>query len=85
MSLTLTGKITKIGEEEWKSDSFKIREFVIETPGEYPQLVKFQLAQAKTDLINNKSVGDTIEVHFDIRGNEYQGRVFNNLNCWKIE
>ena len=32
----------------------------------------------------NWKSGKDVTVHFDIRGNRYQDKVFNNLNAWKI-
>ncbi len=85
MALDITGKLHKVFETEQKTDSFKAREFVIETSGEYPQFVKFQTTQDRCGLIDNYKEGDQIKVHFDLRGREWQGKYFTNLNAWKIE
>ncbi len=80
----LNGRIIKIGEVEQISDSFKKREFVIETSEEYPQKVKFELTQVKTALIEDYEIGDLIDVEFNIRGNEWNGKYFVNLQAWKL-
>lgn len=85
MALDITGKLHKVFDTEQKTESFKAREFVIETQGEYPQFVKFQLTQDRCDLIENYKEGDSLKVHFDLRGREWQGKYFTNLNAWKIE
>lgn len=85
MALDITGKLHKVFDTEQKTESFKAREFVIETQGEYPQFVKFQLTQDRCDLIENYKEGDGLKVHFDLRGREWQGKYFTNLNAWKIE
>ena len=85
MALDITGKLHKVFDTEQKTESFKAREFVIETQGEYPQFVKFQLTQDRCDLIENCKEGDSLKVHFDLRGREWQGKYFTNLNAWKIE
>lgn len=85
MALDITGKLHKVFEVEQKTDSFKAREFVIETPGDYPQFVKFQLTQDRCNAIDKYNEGDDITVHFDLRGREWQGKYFTNLNAWKIE
>ena len=85
MALDITGKLHKVFEVEQKTDSFKAREFVIETPGDYPQFVKFQLTQDRCNAIDKFNEGDDITVHFDLRGREWQGKYFTNLNAWKIE
>ena len=68
MSLKVTGEINKIFDTESKTDTFQAREFILEVPGNYPQLVKFQLVQDRCGIIDNYSEGNTITVHFDLRG-----------------
>jgi len=81
----IEGKLHFIGETEVKGESFRVREFVIETQEQYPQFVKFQLTQDKCDLISQYEKGSMIKVHFDLRGREWQGRYFTNLNAWRLE
>lgn len=85
MALDIVGKLHKVFDVEQKTDSFKTREFVIETSGEYPQFVKFQTTQDRCSMIESYHEGDQIKVHFDLRGREWQGKYFTNLNAWKIE
>lgn len=85
MGYKAEGKIEKIYDTEQKSQSFQAREFVIEVQdGQYPQMVKFQLVQDKCTLIDDYSEGDNIEVEFDLRGREWNGRYFTNLQAWRI-
>lgn len=85
MNLEVTGKIHSIGEVEQKTESFQAREFVLEVmDGQYPQLAKFQLVQERCGIIESHNVGDTVTVHFDLRGREWNGRVLTNLNAWKV-
>ena len=86
MAFEITGKLHKAFETEQKTDSFKAREFVIETvDGNYSQFIKFQLTQDRCDLVDPYKEGDEIKVHFDLRGREWQGKYFTNLNAWRIE
>ncbi|MCD8529280.1 MAG: DUF3127 domain-containing protein [Chitinophagales bacterium] len=85
MALDINGKLHKVFDIEQKTDTFKTREFVIQTDGEYPQFVKFQITQDRVSLVDNFNEGDVIKVHFDLRGREWQGKYFTNLNAWKIE
>ncbi len=85
MSLSIQGKVHKIFDEQHISGSFKKREFVIETDEKYPQLVKFELVQDKTDLIDPFKVGTVVEVFFNLRGREWNDKYFTNLHAWKIE
>ena len=86
MSFEVEGKLHKVFEMESKTSSFQAREFVLEVmSGSYPQFVKFQLVQDRCALLDNHKEGQTIKVFFDLRGREWQGKYFTNLNAWKIE
>lgn len=86
MSFEIIGKLVKIYETESKTDSFRAREFVIEIDGgTYPQFVKFQCVQDRTTMIDPYKEGEQIKVHFDLRGREWQGKYFTNLNAWRVE
>ncbi len=85
MGYKAEGKLEKIFDTEQKSASFQAREFVIEVAdGQYPQMVKFQLVQDKCALVDDFSEGDSIEVEFDLRGREWNGKYFTNLQAWRI-
>ena len=85
MAYKAEGKIEKIFDTESKSATFTAREFVIEVAdGQYPQMVKFQLVQDKCSLIDDYREGEQIEVDFDLRGREWNGKYFTNLQAWKI-
>jgi len=82
----LEGKLKVVDEIQTFASGFSKREFVVEVEdGKYPQLIKFDLLKEKTSLTDNFQLGDTLHVHFDIGGREYNGRYFVNLNAWKVE
>jgi len=86
MSFEVEGKLHKKFDTENKTDSFQAREFVIEvSSGSYPQLVKFQLVQDRCSIIDDYEEGQMIKVHFDLRGREWNGKYFTNLNAWRVE
>ncbi len=71
------------------SEKFRKREFVLEIQdGQYPQTVKFELAQDKCDLLNGFQVGSPLEVDFDLRGRGYEKNgatmYFTSLSAWKV-
>jgi hypothetical protein len=84
MELKLSGKIKLINDTQTFDSGFSKREFVITTDEQYPQDVKFEVIKDKTSLLDNFSVGDNVDVSFNVRGNEYQGRYFVNLQAWRI-
>jgi len=85
MSFEIEGKLHKKYDTESKSEKFQAREFVIETEGQYPQFVKFQLVQDRCSAIDPMNEGEQIKVYFDLRGREWQGKYFTNLNAWRLE
>lgn len=85
MSYEITGKLHKKYDSEQKTESFTAREFVIETSGDYPQFVKFQLVQDRCDALDPFQEGQQIKVHFDLRGREWNGKYFTNLNAWRLD
>ncbi len=84
MSLEV-GVLHKKFETENKTDSFQAREFVIQTDGQYPQYVKFQLVQDRCGAVDPFEEGEKMKVFFDLRGREWNGKYFTNLNAWKLE
>jgi single-strand DNA-binding protein len=86
MSYEVEGKLHKKYDTEKKSDSFQTREFVLLVEqGQYPNYIKFQLVQDRVDAIDNLEEGAGIKVYFDLRGREWQGKYFTNLQAWRIE
>jgi hypothetical protein len=85
MSLEVEGVLHKKFETENKTDSFQAREFVIQTEGQYPQYVKFQLVQDRCGAVDPFTEGEKMKVFFDLRGREWNGKYFTNLNAWKLE
>ncbi len=85
MSFETSGKLVKKYEIESKTEKFQAREFVIEiNSGNYPEFVKFQLTQDRCALVDPYNEGDEIKVSFDLRGREWQGKYFTNLNAWRV-
>ncbi|HFA47962.1 MAG TPA: DUF3127 domain-containing protein [Bacteroidetes bacterium] len=82
----IEGKLLRKYDTESKTANFQAREFVLEIQdGNYPQYVKFQLTQDRCPLLDPCEEGEQLKVHFDLRGREWQGKYFTNLNAWRIE
>jgi single-strand DNA-binding protein len=81
----LTGKVKLIQAVQTFDSGFTKREMVvIVQDGKYPQEINLEFVQDKVGLLDNLQVGQEVTVTFDIRGREYNGRYFNNLQGWKI-
>jgi len=82
----LEGTVHLIGDIQTFDSGFTKREFVVEVKdGNFPQMIKFECLKEKTSLTDAFNKGDQVKVSFDIRGNEYNGRFYVNLNAWKVE
>jgi hypothetical protein len=84
-SFELTGKLKEVMDVQTFSSGFTKREFVVTTEEQYPQDVKFELIKDKTSLIDSFKPNAPIKVSFNLRGNEYNGKYFVNLQAWKLE
>ena len=79
------GKLKWIGTTQSFASGFTKREFVVTTAADkYPQDLKFGVVKDKCPLLDPFELGQDVQVSFDIRGNEYNGKYFVNLSCWKI-
>lgn len=86
MAFEIEGTLHKKFETEKKTETFQAREFVIViNDSGYDQFIKFQLTQNRCEIIDPIAEGTKIKVHFDLRGREWQGKYFTNLNAWKVE
>ncbi len=83
--LKINGKVKLVLDAQTFDSGFTKREFVITTQEQYPQDVKLEVTQQRVALLDNMKEGDNVDVHFNIRGNEYNGRYFVNLQAWKID
>ena len=85
MGYELQGTIKVIMDPQTFPSGFSKREFVVTVPdGRFPQDIKLTCVKEKADLLNQFSPGDPVSVSFDLRGNEYKGRYYVDLNAWKI-
>lgn len=93
-SYELTGRLIEKYNEQQVTDTFRKREFVVETrearnDREFIEVIKFQLVQDKCSIIDPVNLNDDVKVTFNVRGRRYDkdGRVsyFTNLEAWRVE
>jgi hypothetical protein len=94
MGFDVTGKLIAKYETVQRSEKFRTREFVIETTEDIGgriinNYIKFQSVQDRTSLVDRFNTGDTVKVHFNIKGSKWEknGQVnyITNLDAWRIE
>ncbi|HEX5026360.1 MAG TPA: DUF3127 domain-containing protein [Agriterribacter sp.] len=94
MSYELTGKIIAKLDTVQRTATFKTREFVIEKSEDIggrmiTNYAKFQCVQDKTTMPDRFAIGETVKVHFNIKGSKWEknGQVnyITNLDAWRME
>ena len=90
--MKITGKIHEIFELKEIKEGFQKREFIVEYAEnpQYPEYLKFETIQEKCAQLDKISVGQEVDVLFNLRGREWtnpQGEkvYFNSLQAWKID
>lgn len=89
-NLELTGVLVDKNETVQKTETFKIREGVVEVAGEkFSDFYKFQLSNDKCALIDSAKIGDTLELKLNVRGRKWEkdGKTsyFTTLEAWFVK
>jgi len=94
MGYELTGKLVAKFDVAQRTETFKVREFVVEKTDDIngksiSNFIKFQCVQDRTNIVDRVNVGDEIKVYFNIKGTKWEkdGRTsyFTNLDAWRVE
>jgi hypothetical protein len=94
MGFDITGKLVAKFETVQRSATFKTREFAIEISEDVngrtiTNFIKFQAVQDRTTIVDRFNIGDTIKVHFNMRGSKWDKNgvtnYITNLDAWRIE
>ena len=86
MNIETKGKLIVIGETQTFPSGFIKREFVIETHADkYPQKLKFEVVKDKCAGLDKLRIGQNVTVDFDVRGSEYNGKYYANIQGWKLD
>ena len=74
------------GVSQRNGQPWKIAEYLLEIPGQYPRHICFRVSDGQVGRIArfDSLVGKTVTVSFDIDAHEYEGRWFNEINAWGI-
>ena len=83
--MDVTGKIKVIMDKMTFDSGFEKQEFVVTTREQYPQDIKIELIKDKINILKDFQVGDEVRVDINLRGNEYNGRYFVNIQGWRME
>jgi len=85
LKVEIVGRIKEIGETKTFKNDFTVREFVVSVAnGEYPQDIAIQVVKDNCAKLDDFGVCQLVSCQCDIKGREYDGRHFVNIQCWKI-
>lgn len=87
------GKITSIEDVKTLDNGAKVVNYILDHVSENGYVTKYniglykgeQYAEHVDNFVKFNKVGDEVEVEFTIRSTEYNGKIYNNLNHWKLE
>ncbi len=88
--MNISGIIEVIKETQVISETFKKREFVINTGGDYPELIQLEMIQDKCANLDNNQVGQLVDVSFNLKGRKWtnpQGvdKYFLTAQAWMVK
>lgn len=90
--MDIQGKVHEITPTQELSEKFRKRELVLEYAEnpQYPEYIKFEAHNDKCEKLDELRVGDTITVHFNLRGRPWTDKngktsYFNTLALWKFD
>lgn len=82
--MKITGKIYHLSDTVVKNEKFKFREIGIETIEQYPQRAIIQFSNDKADWLDKYKIGQIVDVDFNLKAREYNGKHYNSIEGWKI-
>lgn len=83
---SIKGKVIFCSEiETVGQNNMEKRTFAIETDGQYPQQIGFELIKEHVGKVSPSDVGKICEVSYNLRGREYNGKYYVNLSAWKVD
>jgi len=84
--MTITGTIHHIGPVETVgSNGFTKQLLVVNNGQQYDNLTPIEFAKDKTALLNGLRVGQSVTVHTNVGGREYNGKYYPSIRGWKVE
>ena len=89
--MEIRGKVHEIGATQQVTDTFKKRDLIVsyaENP-QFVEYIRFEATQDRVNIFDNLSVGDEVEVSFNLRGRPWTNKegvttYFNSLVAWRV-
>ena len=74
------------GVSQRNGQPWKIGEYVVEIPGQYPRHINFRVSDGQVGRLArfDSLIGKMVTVSFDIDAHEHEGRWFNEISAWGV-
>ena len=82
--MEITGTITHIFEVQELTPTFKKKEFIINSGGQYPQSHLVQLTNDKIGVLNKFKIGDEVTCGINLRGRLFTRKSDNTETCMNL-
>jgi hypothetical protein len=84
--MEVSGIVHLVLEKKQVTDNMSKQEVIIKTTEQYPQAIKIEFVNAKTELLNGVNVGDNVTISINLRGNLSKDGVnaYVSIQGWKI-
>lgn len=79
MSYKFEGEVKQIMDLQTFDSGFKKREIIVTSDDQYPQDIKFEFLKDDVDMLKSIKPNQRVLITFTLRGNEYNGKFYNNL------
>ena len=81
----VTGKLHHVEDVQTYGSGFTVRKFVIMDDSGYPSPISFELIKEDVSNIDRFSLGDRLKITFKLKGREWNGRYFTDLQALRVE
>lgn len=87
--MELSGKIIVVlpaqsGVSQKSGNQWMAQTYVLETEGQYPKKVPFEIFGEDKIKQFNIQLGDEVNIQFDIEGSEWNGKWFSRNRCYNV-
>jgi hypothetical protein len=88
--LKITGQVTKLlpiesGDKKDGSGKWYSQSIVIMQEGQYATEISLKALGVNFEKLKPILIGDNVEIKFNIKGREWQGKYYNDLQIWDIK
>ena len=76
--------VSSLGTIQTFNNNYNKQELVVKTIEQYPQTIKFVCENSVIESSQRLDADDEVEICFNIKGKDYNGKPYNVLSPWRI-